>query len=73
MTEDVKRLALQVLKRDGSYISASILLREGSVDFLSWWDRSLCRHPNLEGFTGLHCIVYMGITEIAIDMVNMER
>jgi len=73
VTEDVKRLALQILERDANHISADILLHEESADFMSWWDRSIGSHPDLGGFTGLHCIAYMGITEIAIDMVYMER
>jgi len=73
VTEGLKRLALQVLKRDANYISADILLHEESVDFMSWWDRSIGGHPDLGGFTGLHCIAYMGITEIAIDMLRPRR
>jgi len=73
VTTDVKRLALQVLGRDANHISGNILLGEESVDFMSWWEHSLGSHPDLGGFTGLHCIAYMGITEIANDMVNMGR
>ena len=73
MTEGVKHLAIRHLERDANHISADILLSEESVDFLSWMDRHDGRRPNLCGFTGLHCISYMGITEIAIDMVNMKR
>ena len=73
MGEGAKRLALRLLQRDANHISADILLREESVDFLPWWDRSLGIRPNLAGFTGLHCIAYMGITEIAVEMLSMER
>ena len=73
MTECVKHLAIRHLERDANHISADILLREKTVDFLSWMDRHDGKHPDLHGFTGLHCISYMGITEIAIDMVNMKR
>ena len=73
MTEGVEHLALQHLLRDANHISADILLREPGVDFLSRWDRCKGRHPDLQGFTGLHCISYIGITEIAISMVDMKR
>jgi len=73
VTGHAKRLALRVLDRDEDHISANILLHEESVDFMSWWDRSIGGHPDLGGFTGLHCIAYMGITEIAIDMLDMGR
>jgi len=73
MTEGVKYLALRHLQRDANHISADIFLREETADFLSWWERFGGRHPDLRGFTGLHCISYMGVTEIAIDMVNMKR
>ena len=73
MTEGVKTLAIRLLERDGNHISASILLHEEAVEFLSWWDRYKGRHPDLQGFTGLHCIAFMGITEIAIAMVDMKR
>lgn len=73
MREGVKGLALRLLERDAKHISADILLREESVGFLSWWDQSLGSHPNLFEFTALHCIAYMGVTEITIDMLNMGR
>ena len=73
MTENARHLALQHLVRDANHISADILLHEPSVSFLSWWDLSQGRRPDLQGFTGLHCISYMGITEIAISMVDMRR
>jgi len=71
VTEGVKQLALRLLRRDAGHISADILLREESVDFLSWLDRRHGKHPDLRGFTGLHCIAYMGATEIAMAMVDM--
>ena len=73
MTEGVKHLAISHLKRDANHISADILLREKTVDFLPGEDRFYDRYPDLRGFTGLHYISYVGITEIAIDMVNMKR
>jgi len=73
MTGAVKTLAIRLLERDASHISAGILLREDAVGLLSWWDRYAGRHLDLQGFTGLHCIALMGITEIAISMVDMKR
>jgi len=73
ITQGVKHLALRLLQRDANHISADILLHEQSVDFLSWWNRCEGRHPDLQGFTGLHCISYTGITEIVIDMMGMKR
>ena len=72
VTENVKQLALRLLQRDANHISADILLREETVDFLSWGDRYYGRRPDLRGFTGLHCIAYMEIAEIATDMVDMK-
>jgi len=73
MTEAVKRLAIRHLERDANHISADILLREKTVDFSSWVLSHNGKHPNLRGFTGLHCISYMGVAEIAIDMVKMRK
>jgi len=72
VTEGVKKLALRLLRRDANHISADILLREESVDFWTRWNRYYGRHPDLRGFTRLHCIAYMGIIELAITMVNMK-
>ena len=43
------RLVHSILLRDADHISADILLREESVDFLSWWDRRFDRHPGVRG------------------------
>ena len=72
VTEGVQRLALRLLQQDANHISAYILLNEKTVDFLSSEDRYYGSHPDLQGYTGLHCIAYMGITEIAIAMVDMK-
>ena len=72
VTESVKRLALRLLQQDANHISASILLREESVGFLSWGERQEGGHPDLRGYTGLHCITYMGIAEIATAMVDKK-
>jgi len=71
-TKRAKRLALQLLQRDANHISAHILLSERTVDFLSSEDRHYGKHPDLQGYSGLHCIAYMGIAEIAIAMVDMK-
>jgi len=73
MTESVKHLALRHLQRDANHISVDILLREECVRFLPLWDQLKGNLPDLRGFTGLHCIAYMGVTEIAIAMVHMRR
>ena len=73
MGEDVERLALQLLQRDANPIWAEVLLREKSVGFLSDDDHMRGRSPDLRGFTGLHGIIYMGVTQVAIAMVDMKR
>ena len=72
VTEGVKQLALRLLQRDANHISANILLREETVGFLSWHDRFYSSNPDVRGFTGLHCVAYMGVTEIAVSMVDMK-
>jgi len=73
MTEGMKTLAIQLLGPYANQISADILLREETVDFLSWWDRGGGTHPDLQGFTKLQWIAFMGVTEVAIAMVGMKR
>jgi len=73
MSEGVKHLALQLLKRDSNHISVGVLLREPTSEYLPKWDGRFGKNLDFRGLTGLHCIAYMGITEIAINMVNMKR
>ena len=73
VTEGVKHLALRLLQRDTNHISAGILLRELNFGPLSGWGGLDNRCPDFRGFTGLHCIAYLGITEIAACMIGMER
>jgi len=73
MTETVKRLALRLFQRDSNHISVDILLRGPAFGYLPRWGGHGGRRLDIFGVTGLHCISYMGITEVAIDMVNMER
>ncbi|RPA98765.1 hypothetical protein L873DRAFT_1010727 [Choiromyces venosus 120613-1] len=77
MNDRVKSLALQLLQRNADHISANILLRERSLDFLSLVERSLpelfvYEYPHHGRYTGLHCIAYMRVPEIEIAMVDME-
>ena len=65
-------LALQLLRQDATHIWVDILLREESVEFLSWGDRYCGRSPDLRGFTGLHGIAYMGIAQVAVAMMDMK-
>ena len=70
VTKGVRRLALRLIRRDANHISASILLREmRNVDSDPWMGRHRPTHLDLQRFTGLHYIAYMGVSEIAIDMV----
>ena len=73
MTERVKHLALRFLQRDANHISVDILLRQLTLESSLRWDCQDGRYPDSWGFIGLHFIAYMGITEIATDMVNMKR
>ena len=73
LTEGVKNLALLLLQRDANHISVDILLQELAFELPRMWNDYDNRHPDFRGFTGLHCIAYMGITEIAVDMVDMKR
>ena len=65
-TEAVKSLALHLLDGFGSHISARHILSEHVDDF--WW--SEVGLP--KGFTGLHCVAYMGIDEIAEALLDMR-
>ena len=65
VTEPVKYLALRLLDGHENHISAPILLR-----------RKLNRRGlmgDFEGISGLHCIAFWGIEEIAIAMLEIKR
>jgi len=62
----VKSLALQLLDGFHSHISAKLLLRP-SVGELRW---GKVKHPT--GFTGLHCVAYLGITEIVETLLDLK-
>jgi len=66
-TERVKSLALDLLERYDSHISAKLLLMEWKA--LPWYF-DLGDRP--EGFTGLHCIAFLGANEIAIFLMKMK-
>ena len=63
LTEGVKSLALQLLGKFGGHISAKLLLRGGFGEWGGKWRYS-------EGFTGLHCMAYLGLDEIAIALLE---
>ena len=71
-TGGVERPALRLLRRDADHISTNIFVRENKFGFWDWQDRYRGGHPDLRGFTGLHCIAYMGVAEIAGAMVDMK-
>ena len=65
LTVGVKSLALQLLGKFGRHISAKLVLRGESSDWVmgrGW------RHS--EGFTGLHCAAYLGLDEIVIALLD---
>jgi len=63
-TEGVKSLALQLLDKFDNHVSAMLLLRP-HVDELR---RTIAEHP--KGFTGLHCVAYLGVDEIAEALLD---
>jgi len=73
MREDVKQLALRLLQQDANHIWVDILLREETVGFRSSIDRWYDRSPDLRGFTGLHSVAYMGITQVAVAILEIKR
>jgi len=65
-TEGVKSLALQLLDKFDSHISAKLLLHP-HVHELRWGVARLHK-----GFTGLHCVAYLGIDEIASALLDTK-
>jgi len=61
VTESVKFQALQLLNGYENHVSANILLRK----IRPWY----VAQGHVEGFTGLHCVAFLGITEIARSML----
>ena len=64
-TESVKSLALQLLEKFDCHISAKLLLRPHVAELKYKAGKSA------EGFTGLHCVAYQGIDEIAEALLDM--
>jgi len=61
VTESVKSQALQLLDGYENHVSANILLREKRPLYVA--------QGHVEGFTGLHCVAFLGMAEIARSMV----
>ena len=66
LTEEVKSLALRLLHKFDRHISAKLLI----WGTFHRWERRR-RHSNK--FTGLHCLAYFGLDEIAIAWLEGER
>jgi len=62
VTEPVKSLALRLLNGYENHVSAAVLSRKK----IRYWDR------NVQGITGLHCIAFLGIVEIASTMLERK-
>ena len=68
MTENVKMLALRLLDRFDEHISAKLLLlHRNKLEFFDGKERG----PT--GFTGLHGAAFLGITEIVVLMLDMNK
>jgi len=65
-TDGVKSLALQLLDRFDSHISAKLLLSPHVLDLM------IGRVRLAKGFTGLHCVAYLGIDGIAGALLNKK-
>ena len=65
LTEGVKSLALQLLDKFGKHISANLLVRRK----FNLWERRTRRSMR---FSGLHCLAYLGLDEIAIAWLEGE-
>ena len=61
VTESVNSLAMRLLEGYENHASAAIL-----------WRKKIRAWEDVSGISGLHCIAYWGITEIAITMLNMK-
>ena len=65
VTESVKSLSLRLLDRYEKHVSAPILWREKI--------REPYFHEDVHGISGLHCIAFWGIAEIAIAMLEGKK
>jgi len=64
VSEPVKSLALRLLDGYENHVSATVLWRRKMRGGLSWKDT--------QGITGLHCIAFWGIAEIASTMLERK-
>src|SRR5205807_2557831 len=62
VTEAVKSLALRLLGEYENHASAAMLWRKKIKTW--YWEK------DVQGITGLHCIAFWGIEEIAISMLE---
>ena len=65
VTEPVKSLSLRLLEGYENHVSAAILWRKKI--------RKLSSEGDVQAISGLHCIAYWGITEIAISVLEMKK
>jgi len=63
-TENVKRLALQLLNGFDKHISSKLLL----LDEMDYWDQPFDWEGSPRGFTGLHGAAYLGCVEITVSV-----
>jgi len=66
VTEQVKSQALRLLDGYESHASATILLRERK--WWGWWSGE-----HVSRISGLHCIAFWGIVEIAVAMLEKKK
>ena len=65
-TDGVKSLALRLLDRFDSHIAATLLLSPHVLELM------IGRVRQAKGFTGLHCVAYLGIDGIAGALLNRK-
>ena len=68
VTESVNRLAMRLLDGFDEHVSSGIFLSHNHV----YWDRCHWR-SNPKGFTGLHCVAYLGMVEAAFGLLGMRK
>ena len=66
VTDPVKSLALRLFDEYENHVSAAVLWRE-KIRGLGWGS-----HEDVQGITGLHCIAFWGIAEIAVAVLGVE-
>jgi len=68
-TENVKRLAFQLLGEFDKHISSKVLLLDGT----RYWDQPFDWEGSPRGFTGLHGAAYLGCVEITAALLEMGK